>query len=317
MREAIIADIHGNLEALEAVLEDIDTQDIDRIICIGDIIGYGADPEACTDLVSQRCALALKGNHEEAVLTGYMYGFNHVAKKSTIWTQERFEPIEGKWHSFVRWNKNKARKAENRVRQAYKLFLGQLPKEHEENNVLYVHGSPRDPVFEYLFKREVKEFLSQYEVDDYGVTGANPDTVKMEALLELNFDLFDWLCFNAHSHEPNILFQLIGAAPLIVEGASGQIIDKPYGYVLPGDLKGGVYDLTKVKGLAKVIVGVGSVGQPRDDNPNACYVIHDDTPGKEIVEYRRVPYNITGAVVKIKDARGLPNQLADRLQTGT
>ena len=90
MSIAIISDIHGNLDALEAVLADVDRRQIDRIFCLGDIVGYGPDPTACIDYVMQRCEWAMMGNHDFAVLYEPT-SFNVSAEQACFWTRRQFE----------------------------------------------------------------------------------------------------------------------------------------------------------------------------------------------------------------------------------
>jgi len=133
MRKALISDIHGNLEALEAVLEDIESRNVDEIYCLGDIVGYGPDPEACIDLVEHTCALKLMGNHDFALLTA-AYGFNPIARSAIDYIRERLKPdiysLPRKKH---RWE-----------------FIGKLEERRREGEFLFVHASPRDPISEYL-----------------------------------------------------------------------------------------------------------------------------------------------------------------------
>ncbi len=95
---AFISDIHGNLEALTAVLEDIDRCGYEEVICLGDVVGYGPDPVACTGLVRQRCGVTLLGNHEDALLNEPL-GFNSAARASIEWTRERLRPQMDIWPS--------------------------------------------------------------------------------------------------------------------------------------------------------------------------------------------------------------------------
>ena len=88
---ALISDIHGNLEALQAVFDHIDSQGIDRVICLGDLVGYGPDPEAVVDLVAERCEWSLSGNHDYAMLTEAV-NFNPVAKQAIDCFRERMKP---------------------------------------------------------------------------------------------------------------------------------------------------------------------------------------------------------------------------------
>ena len=135
MRTAIISDIHSNLSALEAVLADIDQRKVQRIICLGDLIGYGPDPVACADLVAERCEWSLLGNHDFGVLYEPT-NFNSAAEQAAYWTRRQFEAAakEDTIAGERRWN-----------------FLGHLKVRVNDNNYLCVHGSPRRPINEYLF----------------------------------------------------------------------------------------------------------------------------------------------------------------------
>ena len=121
MRIAIISDIHSNLEALTKALEIIDQQSIDKIICLGDIVGYGANPNECIELVRQRCDIVIKGNHEEAVesisLTEY---FTDAARSAIHWTRKQL--MEKNFD-----------------------YLLTLPFSEKTNELLFVHASPCDP----------------------------------------------------------------------------------------------------------------------------------------------------------------------------
>ena len=129
---AIISDIHSNLEALEAVLADIDSQSVDEVFCLGDIVGYGPDPIACIDLVMERCTRVVCGNHDEALFKG-AYGFHRVARDAIDWTRKILKPSWLRPASKRRWT-----------------YLAQLPLVKHWNDNLLVHGSPRQPTEEYV-----------------------------------------------------------------------------------------------------------------------------------------------------------------------
>ncbi len=127
MKILILSDVHGNLEALEAVLSA--ASDVDRSWCLGDLVGYGPDPEACVARIRGRCSLVLAGNHDLGVTGRLNLGdFNPVAAEALLWTRSRLSP------------------------EALAYLKG-LPSQVEvpELGVLLVHGSPRDPVWEYIF----------------------------------------------------------------------------------------------------------------------------------------------------------------------
>jgi predicted phosphodiesterase len=126
MRLAIISDIHSNLPALESVLEAIDASDAERTWCLGDLVGYGADPDECTRLVSERCELSLVGNHDLAVLGEIeVSAFSPAAADAVTWTRERIaeESLE---------------------------YLRERNPSDESREVGLYHASPRDPVWEYV-----------------------------------------------------------------------------------------------------------------------------------------------------------------------
>ncbi len=165
---AVISDIHGNLEALEAVLADIDRRQIKNIACLGDIIGYGASPKECLDLVADRCTIALCGNHDHAVFYE-PFNFNVSAERACYWTRQVFEDEPNKAKRDRRWE-----------------MLGQLPIRQEYGGILLVHASPRRPVNEYLFAEDVY---------------TNPHKILS------NFDRLEEqhrACFVGHTHVPGV-----------------------------------------------------------------------------------------------------------------
>jgi predicted phosphodiesterase len=128
MRIALISDIHSNLEALTKALEIIDKSSIDEIICLGDIVGYGANPNECLDLVRQRCKIVVKGNHDEAVLDlEITHRFTDDARSAVMWTH-------------------------GKISAANIDYLKMLPLKQKKNNLLFVHSSPCNPeVWNYIF----------------------------------------------------------------------------------------------------------------------------------------------------------------------
>ena len=249
MKRAIISDIHGNLEALRAVLDDIRTQEAEEIYCLGDIIGYGPNPCECLDLVIDKCRVTILGNHDQAALID-PDGFNPVALQAIYWTRDQLERgAGGRTATNRRWD-----------------FLGELPKRHIEPGFLFVHGSPREPTNEYVFPEDVY----------------NPH--KMNAL----FSLFDRYCFQGHTHIPGIFTQ-------------------KREFIAPEECNY-VHQLTG----EKTMFNVGSVGQPRDSDPRACYVIVTDSE----VRYRRVEYPVATTIEKIFSHRDLDKMLGERLRSG-
>lgn len=274
MRRALISDIHGNLEALEVVLADIETQGVQELFCLGDVIGYGPNPRECIDRVMDHCKVVLLGNHDQ----GAMFdpdGFNIGAERAIFWTREQLESPSDRVNNERRWE-----------------FLGELPRTHRQGHYLFVHGSPRNPLSEYVFPEDIYNHR------------------KMERL----FQLVERYCFQGHTHVPGVF----------TEGcqfyAPNEIDNE---YILGGD---------------KVMVNIGSVGQPRDGDPRACYVILDDglsletssmsagddertgervmPVGSVKLTYRRLSYDFETTIKKIYDIPELEPFLGDRLRQG-
>ncbi len=136
MRTAILTDIHANLEALTACIADAEGQKVDRFVCLGDTVGYGADPNAACDLVRARCQFTVLGNHDAAVAGRMDYSYYYAAAREVLdWTALHLTAENMQW-------------------------LRGLPYQHPEGEVFYGHASPRDPqAFEYVFALEQAEDL--------------------------------------------------------------------------------------------------------------------------------------------------------------
>ena len=168
MAYAIISDIHSNIEALTNVLADIKSRNVDKIVCLGDVVGYGPNPIECTDLIMENCDWTLKGNHDEALIHG-AYAFNMRAQKAIEWTKEQLKP---------RFFSGSA------ARRRWE-FLSNLELRHEEDGVMYIHGSPRDATNEYILATEI----------GFGRTD------KFEEI----FDSFEKMLFVGHTHLPCVI----------------------------------------------------------------------------------------------------------------
>ena len=246
--KAIISDIHGNLEALQAVLADVKSLGISEVYCLGDIVGYGPNPRECIDAVMDS-KLVLLGNHDQ----GAMFdpdGFNQSAERAIFWTRAQLEsPAEPRSIREKRWE-----------------FLAERPRSHRENGYLFVHGSARNPLNEYVF----------------------PEDVYNQRKMERIFALVERYCFQGHTHVPGIFTENMQfLSPEEVE----------FAYKLDG---------------RKTLCNVGSVGQPRDGDWRACYILLDD----ETIRFRRVEYDVEATIKKIYGIDDLENFLGDRLREG-
>jgi predicted phosphodiesterase len=262
---AVISDIHGNLEALQTVLADIEQRGITEIYCLGDVVGYGASPKECLDLVIERCEACLCGNHDQAVFYEPC-SFNISAERAAYWTRRVFEEESNKALRDRRWE-----------------VLGTLPLRYEVHGLLMVHASPRRPVNEYLFAEDV-------------YTNPTKILANFERLAPEHMT-----CLVGHTHVP------------------GVFLDDPY-FEPPGELpEANHYSITEDE---KAIINVGSVGQPRDRDVRASYVVItvEDTNGsvgyQADVEFVRLPYDIEKAVKKIFAIQDLDDFLGTRLLEG-
>ncbi len=242
MRYVVISDIHGNFPALQTVLAD--AQPFDAVLCLGDIVGYGPNPNECIERIQDFQYVAIVGNHDwGSIGRADLYIFNNDARQALFWTRQELT-------------------AENQA------FLSELPTTMRvEETILLSHGSPREPIWEYLVDvRSAKENFLKYEFS---------------------------LCLVGHTHLP-MIFEWD-------EQEQNSHIRLPEVGV-PVALDG-----------HRMIINPGSVGQPRDGNPNASYAILDT--GSWTWEPRRTSYAIEITQERMR-ARELPVRLIDRLAVG-
>ena len=264
--KAILSDIHGNLEALQAVLADIEARGIEEVICLGDVIGYGPNPRVCLELVRDADILLL-GNHEDALLSGQAETFNRRARRSMDWTREQL------------WGEEIPEEEAGEARRIFTRFKLQATDPDDEA-VFYVHGSPRNPTKEYVTPRDSR------------------DARKMGAI----FEMIGRLCFVGHTHVPGVFVRATDVSRISYDASR-----MTYSYSSPEGLFG-VYICSGEKAL----VNVGSVGQPRDKDPRACYVTFD----MDTVVYHRVEYDVEAVVARIRASSVLDDSLGERLRLG-
>jgi len=240
MKCAVISDVHGNAEALNAVLHDIGRRKADSILFLGDAVGYGPDPNECVRTLKAACSVLLAGNHDWAAigLTEKEY-FNPYARAAIEWTAKVLDPDCLK-------------------------SVRDFPLTHRraEDSLFLVHATPKEPEqWHYL--------MSLWDA-------------------EINFECFDEkVCLLGHSHQPLIIKRF----------PSGEMVAER------GE--------TTFGRTERYIINVGSVGQPRDGDPRACYVIVNE----DGVRLHRVAYDIGETQRKMAEA-GLPYPLIERLSRG-
>ena len=234
---AIVSDLHGNLEATKAVIEDGRRAGAESIVCLGDVINYGPDPVECMRL-AETFTLTLRGNNEQALIHG-AERFRPAARRALAWTRRRLVEAFGE--------------ANLRAR------IERMPLSMRDGPCLFVHGSPRDPLDEYLSYRDVFEEEGR----------ARLETIFREYLGTVR------ACYCGHTHAPGLIIQ--GTGTLMGLGGT----DLPETYTLGRD---------------RVIAVVGSVGQPRDHRRAASYVLEDSDTG--VIHFRRVPYPVERTAAK-------------------
>jgi diadenosine tetraphosphatase ApaH/serine/threonine PP2A family protein phosphatase len=250
---ALISDIHSNVEALTAVFADMAAFGVQRVLCLGDVIGYGPQPRETLELV-RRCEFILLGNHEEGLLdTICGDGFNDRARKALEWTRDELNsPRFAKEQNYGLWD-----------------LIDTMQTQRQEGDVLYVHASPRQPVREYVMPADALDRTKMADIFGHMATAR--------------------ICFGGHTHVPGIF----------TEGGQfrHQSEFKDERVALPKE---------------RCLVNIGSVGQPRDGDNRACYVIVDG----DFLQFRRVAYDIPGTMRKIQANPALDDFLARRLKAG-
>ncbi len=242
MKYAVLGDIHANWDAFKAVLKDLETENVQRYLCVGDLVGYGAEPGKCLRRARELDFVCVAGNHDHAA-TGRLdvSYFNYHARQAVEWTRHRISPADVE-------------------------YLDGLKPLASVDGLTLGHGTIHRPeLFGYI------ETVSAAQLSLQAMTAP--------------------VAFLGHSHVP-IAF---------LENEGGESIT----YTQSTEIE--------LQHVSKAIINVGSVGQPRDDDPRACYVIYDSTA--RTVELRRSDYDIESAQAKIRKA-GLPDSLAARLEFG-
>jgi predicted phosphodiesterase len=245
VRYLILSDLHANREALEAVVREA-AGGYDRVLCCGDLVGYGADPNSVVEWVRANCAAVVRGNHDRASIgLDDLEWFNPVARAAALWTLENLA-------------------AEN---AEYLRTLPQGPMLMDGFEL--VHGSP-------------------FDEDEYVLAAG-------EAGLAFGY-LESRLAFFGHTHvQGGFIWNQSRVETILHPSAhSGR---RPM----------------EVDPECAYLINPGSVGQPRDGDPRAAFVIYDSEA--RMVTYLRTPYDVGSAQSKIRDAR-LPSILADRLGVG-
>ena len=244
MRYAVISDIHSNLEALTAFLKAAENLDIDKTICLGDIVGYNANPNECIELLREREVHCLLGNHDSRVV-GFEdpADFNLHASEAVYWTRDA-------------------------ISQENLTFLTNLPRNFLVNNkFLAVHGWVNDTDRYIMGQRDAERNFALM--------------VEKKATLGL--------CFFGHTHVP-VAYAMKGEELSVVT-------ENPF----------------KLEKGVRYLVNPGSIGQPRDRDPRASFLVYDAK--KKKVTFHRVDYDIHATTEKIL-AAGLPERLAERLKLG-
>jgi diadenosine tetraphosphatase ApaH/serine/threonine PP2A family protein phosphatase len=243
MKIGVLGDIHANLSALERVLQCIDAEGVELLVSVGDVVGYGAAPSQCIELLASRDAVVVKGNHDAACI-GELdeLTFNPYARAAVEWTRGVLSAGEFDW-------------------------LRALPLTATLEHCQVAHGT--------LYRPELFDYI-------LSSTDADPSLEILQRPV----------CFVGHSHVPLTVLRLADAPDRSAYTFDPEIA---------------------LADTVKALVNVGSVGQPRDEDPRTAYAIYDSDT--RLIRIHRVEYDIAAEAERIRRA-GLPPVLADRLSLG-
>jgi predicted phosphodiesterase len=239
MRLAVLSDIHANLAALDAVCDELGT--VDEIWVLGDIVGYGPQPNEVIRRLQELGARAVTGNHDGAAIgTVDASWFNPDAQAAIQWTTTVLD-------------------------QNARAYLAVLPEVRRDGELTAVHGSPREPIWEYI--------------TDAAIAAANMTAFETRH------------CLYGHTHLP-VIYRSDGIHMTVVPATTAAPI---------------------ALDARRALINPGSVGQPRDGNRDASYLILDTEVG--VAEFHRVRYDV-GLTQRLMREVGLPRWLAERLAIG-
>lgn len=348
LRIAIVSDIHANQTAFDAVLAHAKSIGYDMMVCLGDVIGYGPDPVECIDLVQQHCEWALLGNHDFAVLYEPT-NFNRAAREAVFWT--RGETIDGRWLARqieAARTKSKdggadaaARIAQLEIEQRARVdFMFRIsPRKILLDRYICVHASPSKPVNEYLFGDDVNENGSKL-----------PRNFRLLTLPDGKGGDHPACALVGHTHCPGFILEELpdavedalrapAAAMPEREGVSDSVAailremnERESASRTTRDrydwlpFRAGMSEWTpgpdEMQPGCRFILNPGSVGQPRDGDPRACYVMLEvgENGAADRFTFHRVEYEIVKTQERILDlieaGEKLQPWLAERLATG-
>ena len=283
-RIAFISDVHANLEALEAVLRDVDSQHPDLVVCLGDTINYGPDPRECLRMVDEAADIVLMGNHEKEAALPEPDELEGDARELLDWTVQQLEGL----HVWERM-------------RADLIARGEAAAQHRLDGLHFVHASASKPFAQYVWPGHPQHHLH---------LNAQLDKYLVEIL-----GAFDAThSFAGHTHAPSVLtsYEHRELFPIQFEW------NRRFTFLGPRAIFYVPQGPRRLEGVhrRKLVLNPGSVGQPRDGNPDASWALYDG----DTVDFRRVPYDHARTAAKL---RALPVSLdtrryfADRLAEGT
>lgn len=281
---ALISDLHSNMPAVRTAVADALERGVQRFVCLGDVVGYGAEPRETLGFVMElvgaegparvpeglpragealETGVCLRGNHEDGLLV----------------TPEDFNP---KARAAIEWTRDELASGPPAERQRFFDYLGELEPERVDGTVQYAHGSPRDPLREYVIPRDSQD----------------PD--KLAGIFG---PMTRGACFIGHSHVPAVYYE--DGRIYLPKVPAGETAVGPFALDArdpddPADTR------------SRAIVNVGSVGQPRDGDPRLSYVLFDG----DNVTFVRLSYDLDTAAARIRAVEALPEYLAERLARG-
>ena len=262
---AVMGDIHGNLEALEAVLKDMAAEKIDKIAILGDTVGYGPNPRECIEKAAEIADIFLIGNHEKELISGDP-GMTEETKEVLKWTKGQLKGCAA-WEKII-----------NCAKQSNPALASK-----DIDDKIFVHGSPLKPTDQYIWPAHECQYLIYNDQID-------------ERLQEFMNEFIREHGFCAHTHQPAVLTEYKNRK--IFDPYKHELKwNKRDTFIGPNTIFFVPEGNITLEGLAgkKMVINPGSVGQPRDGNPAASYAIYDGNT----VQFRRVPYDFKKTQEKI------------------
>ncbi|WP_372370611.1 metallophosphoesterase [Candidatus Uabimicrobium sp. HlEnr_7] len=275
---AVLSDIHANLAALDVVLDDIDERNIEEIIVLGDVIGYGPSPRECWKEISEQATFILIGDHEQDVISNA-----RPADEMAAWTAKKMKNLDS-WDAFARMTKT------NLTEHAQKIYEGNF----------FVHAAPKNTTKERIWPGYEDFYISYNSQLDKRLQGFMNDFPTDHG-------------FFGHTHIPTVMTGYENCSIFDTGGPWNKeltfIGPNSIFYVPKGNTR-----IDNIEGKL-VFINPGSVGQPKDGDNRACYAIYDEN-SIEFIRLEYDIEETKGKLEKLSVDKEITSHLSERLQKG-